>query len=109
MAVTDTFEDGVVHAVWGEVLAFRKAGRMVMFDEEVGAKAMMKAVYNNPLAMWRKDMEFPCLARVARRVLAIPAPQPQSERMISKAGLTVMVHLARRTKNYLFFSNVTRR
>ena len=49
----------------------------------------MKAVYN-PLDMWRnKAMEFPYLARVARRVLGIPATQAQSERMFSTAGLTV--------------------
>ena len=34
-------------------------------------------------------MEFPYLARVARRVLAIPARQAQTERMFSTAGLTV--------------------
>ena len=45
-----------------------------MFNEKADAKGVMKAVYNNPLDMWRnKAMEFPYLARVARRVLPIPA------------------------------------
>ena len=45
-----------------------------MFSEKGDAKGVMKAVYNNPLDMWRnKAMEFPYLARVARRVLPIPA------------------------------------
>ena len=89
-AVADSFVDGVLHAVWVEVLAFRKASDMVMFNEKADAKGVMKAVYNNPLDMWRnKAMEFPYLARVARRVLAIPATQAQSERMFSTAGLTV--------------------
>ena len=50
----------------------------------------MKAVYNNPLDMWRNEaMEFPYLARVARRVLPMPAPQAQSGRMFLTAGLTL--------------------
>ena len=89
-AATDSFKDGVVHAVHVEVLALRRAGGMVMFSEKADAKGMMKTVYNNPLEMWRnKAMAFPYLARVARRVLAISATQAQSERMFSTAGLTV--------------------
>ena len=61
-----------------------------MFNEKADAKGVMKAVYNNPLDMWRnKAMELPYLARFARRVLATPATQAQSERMFSTAGLTV--------------------
>ena len=87
-AATNRFKDGVIHAVWVEVLAFRKAGGMVMFNEKADAKGVMKAVYNNPLDMWRNEaMEFPYLARVARRVLATAATQAQSERMLSTAGL----------------------
>ena len=33
-AVTDSVIDGVIHAVWVEVLAFRKASEMVMFNEK---------------------------------------------------------------------------
>ena len=63
---------------------------MVMFNEKVDAKDVMKTVYNNPLDMLRnKAMELPYLARVFCRVLAIPATQTQSERMVSTAGLTV--------------------
>ena len=63
---------------------------MVMFNEKVDAKGVMKTVYHNPLDMWRnKAMESPCLARVARRVQAIPATQAQSERMVLTAGLTL--------------------
>ena len=38
-AVIDSFKDGVI-----EVLAFRKACGMVMFNEKTGAKGVMKAV-----------------------------------------------------------------
>ena len=46
-AVADSFVDGVLHAVWVEVLAFRKASDMVMFNEKADAKGVIKAVYNN--------------------------------------------------------------
>ena len=36
-AATDSFKDGVVHAVRVEVLAFRKAGGMVMSNEKADA------------------------------------------------------------------------
>ena len=89
-AATDSFTDGVVHAVRVEVLAFRKVGGMLMLNETTDAKGVMKAAYNNPLDIWRsKAIEFPYLARVARRVLAIPAMQAKSERMFWTAGLTV--------------------
>ena len=67
---------------------FRKAGGMVMFNEKADAKGVMKTMYN-PLDMWSNQaMEFPYLARVARRVLATPATQAQSERMFLTAGLS---------------------
>ena len=71
-------------------LGFRKAGGMVMFNEKADAKGVMKVVCNNPLDIWHNNaMEFPYLAGVSRRVLAIPATQAQSESMFSTAGLTV--------------------
>ena len=89
-AVTHSFEGSVTHTVWAEVLALRKAGGIVMFNEKADAKGVMKAAYNNPLDMWRnKAMEFLYLARIGRRVLAIPAAQAPSESMCSTAALTV--------------------
>ena len=43
-AATDSFKDGVIHAVRVEVIAFRKAGAMVMLNEKADAKSVMKAV-----------------------------------------------------------------
>eukprot|EP00904_Undaria_pinnatifida_P011808 jgi/Undpi1/7758/HiC_scaffold_23.g10231.m1 len=87
---TGSLKDGVVYAVRVELLAFRKVGGMLMFNEKADAKGVMRAVYNNPPDMWRnKAIEFPYLARVARRALAIPATQAQFERMFSTAGFTV--------------------
>ena len=45
---------------------------------------------NNPLKTWLNNaMEFPYLARLSRRVLAVTATQALSECMFSTAGLTV--------------------
>ena len=47
-------------------------------------------VYLDPLEWWRvKSADFPHLAILARRVLAIPATQAESERLFSCAGLIV--------------------
>ena len=112
-AATDSFKDGVVHAVRVEVLAFSKAGGMVMFTEKADAKGVMKAVYNNPLDVWRnKAMEFPYLARVGRRVLAAPATQAQSERMFSTTGVTekkAWFTLPGERRITVFFSDATGR
>lgn len=68
-----------------EVAAFKNAPGLSVWDLKAGKK-----VFNNPLEWWRKrQLESPLLAALARRVLAIPSSQAQSERMFSTAGLTV--------------------
>ena len=47
-AVTDSFEDGVIHAVWVEVLDFRKAGEMVMFNEKGGRQRRDEGCVQQP-------------------------------------------------------------
>lgn len=82
VAATNSFKESVLHAGGGEVLPSRKAREMMMMSEKAGAKGGMRAVYNNPLDGWRnKAIAFPFLARVARRVVAIPATQAPSERV----------------------------
>lgn len=83
-------DDGcITDAVRVEVAAFRTSGGMPMSSEEADEEGTVRTTYNNPLDMWReKASEFPKLASVARRVLAIPATQAQSDRMFSAAGLT---------------------
>lgn len=45
---------------------------------------------DDPLAWWRKKADtYPNLARVARRILAIPATSASSERLFSAAGITI--------------------
>jgi hypothetical protein len=44
--------------------------------------------FNNPLEWWKgNEKQYPLLARVARKVLAIPATSASSERVFSAAGL----------------------
>lgn len=65
-----------------EVAAFKAAPGLALRDKT--------DAFTNPLDWWRKNqLEFPLLAGLARRVLAIPSSQAQSERMFSVAGLTV--------------------
>ena len=46
--------------------------------------------FNNPLEWWRlKQQQYPLLAKVALRLLAIPATSAPSERVFSIAGITI--------------------
>ena len=59
-------------------------------------------VYLDPLEWWRvKSADFPHLAILARRVLAIPATQAESERLFSCAG-----NIVTKTRNRLAPSTV---
>lgn len=81
----DDSRERVATAVDMEVTAFKNT-RGIRVWQEVGGKK----VYNNPLQWWHsKQRDFPLLAALARRVLALPATQAQSERMFSTAGLIV--------------------
>ena len=44
-AATDSFKDDVIHALRVDVVAFRKAGGMVMSNEKTDDKGVMKAVH----------------------------------------------------------------
>jgi hypothetical protein len=55
-------------------------------------------VVQNPLEWWRKnEYLYPCLAKYAKRVLAIPATSAPSERVFSVAGQTVTKKRSRLT------------
>lgn len=77
-----------------EVAAFKAAPgiRLKELKETKTASGDMATttVFPNPLDWWRRtQLEYPLLAALARRMLAIPSSQAQSERMFSTAGLTV--------------------
>ena len=64
-------------------------------DEEIHRYCSQSALWpinynDSPLEWWKKHHPvFPCLARVARHVLAIPATSASSERLFSRAGSVI--------------------
>ncbi|CBJ33910.1 conserved unknown protein [Ectocarpus siliculosus] len=85
----DGKREQLVAIVEMEVSAFKAAPGIRVRDMQK-TNTGDKKVFNNPLDWWRKkQLEYPLLAALARRVLAIPSSQAQSERMFSTAGLTV--------------------
>ena len=66
-----------------EVESFQRCDLLMMYREDSkGEKTFL-----DPLDWWRlKNADFPHLAILARRVLAIPATQAESERLFSCAG-----------------------
>ncbi|CAB1105140.1 unnamed protein product [Ectocarpus sp. CCAP 1310/34] len=73
----------ITSSVRVELTAFKVSTGIKMYEEDKeGAK-----VYLDPLDWWRvRCADFPHLANLARRVLAIPATQAESERLFSCAG-----------------------
>ncbi|CAM9932863.1 unnamed protein product, partial [Scytosiphon promiscuus] len=70
--------------------------------EEEQMEGERSRVYLDPLEWWRvKSADFPHLAVLARRVLAIPATQAESERLFSCAG-----NIVTKTRNRLAPSTV---
>lgn len=85
----DEKREQLVAIVDMEVSAFKAAPGIRVWDMQK-TNTGDKKVFSNPLDWWRKkQLEYPLLAALARRVLAIPSSQAQSERMFSTAGLTV--------------------
>ena len=81
-----------------EVTRYRAASGLVM---EV-AQESGKILYPDQLDWWRINaVKLPLLAALARRLLAIPASQAQSERVFSSAGQNVT-----QTRNRLSSENV---
>ena len=81
-----------------EVTRYRAASGLAM----EGAQESGKILYPDPLDWWRINaIKFPLLAELARRLLAIPASQAQSERVFSSAGQIVT-----QTRNRLSSENV---
>ena len=81
-----------------EVTRYRAASGLAM---EV-AQESGKILNPDPLDWWRINaVKFPLLAALARRLLAIPASQAQSERVFSSAGQIIT-----QTRNRLSSENV---
>ncbi|CAM9964293.1 unnamed protein product, partial [Sphacelaria rigidula] len=58
--------------------------------EEKNKEGVVTTILNDPLPRWKKyEHAFLLVAKLARRVLAIPATSAQSERPFSLAGFVV--------------------
>ena len=73
----------ITNSVRVELEAFQASSGIKMYElDKEGTR-----VYLDPLDWWRvRRTDFPHLANLARRVLAIPATQAESERLFSCAG-----------------------
>ena len=79
----------VTHLIHTEVSLFRSANGIQLIDTVTGA-------FNCPLTWWRLHQnDYPYLAKLAMKLLAIPATSAPSERVFSTAGLTIAKDRAR--------------
>eukprot|EP00904_Undaria_pinnatifida_P011858 jgi/Undpi1/7802/HiC_scaffold_23.g10275.m1 len=73
----------IKNSVRVELTAFKASTGIKMYEEDKEGTR----VYLDPLDWWRvRCTDYPHLANLARRVLAIPATQAESERLFSCAG-----------------------
>jgi hypothetical protein len=77
-------KEALLNECKSEMAYFKKDALMPLCDDE--------GKYNNPLTWWKVNQrKFPVLARLARKLLAIPATSAPSERIWSRAaGIVTM-------------------
>lgn len=91
----------LVNTVRLEVESFQASTGMKTYEAGKDGDESSR-VYLNPLDWWRvKSADLPHLASLARRVLAIPATQAESERLFSCAG-----NIVKKNRNALSPENV---
>jgi hypothetical protein len=74
--------EDVVNRVDAELLLYKREPHLPLKKDD--------GSFNNPLDWWRlKEQQYPLIATIARRVLAIPATSAPSERVFSVAGITI--------------------
>jgi hypothetical protein len=75
-------DEDVVNRVDAELLLYKWEQHLPLKKDD--------GSFNNPLDWWRlKEQQYPLLAAIARKVLAIPATSAPSERVFSVAGITI--------------------
>ena len=75
-------EDPLEERVQAEAILFRQEAHLPLKDQT--------GRWNNPLEWWKmKQNQFPLLAALAKKYLAVPATSAPSERVFSTAGLTI--------------------
>lgn len=74
--------DDVMNRIDAELLLYKREQHLPLRKADGG--------FNNPLDWWRvKHQQYPILAALALKVLAIPATSAPSERVFSVAGITI--------------------
>jgi hypothetical protein len=83
----DLDEEAVMNEIKSELTFFKKEATMPLTTADG---------YSNPLDWWRKNAyKFPFLARLARKLLAIPASSAPSERVWSRVSTVLTAKRAR--------------
>jgi hypothetical protein len=86
--VEDLDAEEVMNEVKAELIIYKREGSMPMTTED--------GKYSNPLGWWRKNAyKFPVLARLSRKLLAIPATSAPSERVWSRVSSVLTMKRAR--------------
>jgi hypothetical protein len=84
----DRDHDDLINRVDAELLLYKREQHLPLKKED--------GRYNNPLDWWRlKQQQYPLLAKLAYKLLAIPATSAPSERVFSVAGITIAKERAR--------------
>ena len=90
--------DVLVHLIDKEIADFKKERQIEMVEkwDSTDPNTPKAIKYTNPLSWWKtKEPLYPRLAKIARKVLAIPATSAPSERLFSVAGITIANDRAR--------------
>jgi hypothetical protein len=93
-------EDPHLVAVTRELESYKEEEALLMVTKLKKRKAdqeVTENVYNNPLEWWKNcgRIRYPTLAKLARRILCIPATSAPSERLFSVAGQIISKNRAR--------------
>ncbi len=84
--------EGVVNRVDAELLLYKREQHLPLQKDD--------GSFSNPLDWWYlKQQQYPLLANIALRVLAIPATSAPSERVFSTAGITIAKERSRLDPN----------
>ncbi|XP_073691495.1 E3 SUMO-protein ligase ZBED1-like [Garra rufa] len=74
----------------GDLISRESSGRSAVTEEMKNYLQDRTKIDSGPLGWWKKNQDrYPNLARVAKRLLCIPATSTPSERIFSKAGFIV--------------------
>lgn len=78
----NNYQDDILNVVDAELLLYKREQHLPLKKAD--------GSFNNPLDWWRlKQEQYPLLAGIALKVLAIPATSAPSERVFSVAGITI--------------------